>query len=51
MFSLKDIEQCLIKLYSEKFHQQEELECKHLNEVRFSLKQIKIILLKVFLVL
>lgn len=50
-FSLKDIEQveqCLLNLYSEKFHQQEELEYKQLNEVRSSLNQIKFFLLGFF---
>jgi hypothetical protein len=35
---LKDIEQSLLKLYSDKCHQQEELEHKYLNEVCSFLK-------------
>ncbi len=39
--SFKEIEQSLLKIYSEKFHKQEELEFKYLDEVRslFKLNQ------------
>ena len=50
-FSLKDLEQSLLKLYSDKCHQQEELEQRYLNEVRCLLNDTNIFQFGIVLVL